>query len=73
VKVSFEPGSRLLNIGPSAFLDCRMLESICLPSSIETLEKGVFDGCTALSKVTFEPGGKFSRDIVRFRRACHHF
>jgi hypothetical protein len=43
-------------IGVSAFVDCSRLKSICIPTAVESLDESCFDGCAALSQVTFEPG-----------------
>ena len=39
-------------IGDSAFAECRRLESVVLPSTIDTLDWGTFYWCSSLSRVT---------------------
>ncbi|MDR1267705.1 MAG: leucine-rich repeat domain-containing protein [Holosporales bacterium] len=53
--VTFESGSHLTTIGPSAFTRCH-LRSITIPSSVEVLCNECFLGCHSLSVVLFEMG-----------------
>jgi hypothetical protein len=54
--VSFEPGSALREIQQMAFADCSLIESICIPSSVETIGEFCFQNSRFLSMVSFEPG-----------------
>ena len=60
--VTFEKGSQLKTIwGDScygAFTNCTSLTSIEIPASVETIEMCAFQGCTALTTVTFEKGSQ---------------
>jgi hypothetical protein len=53
--VIFEPYSRLLALGESAFCDCFSLTSICLPSSIEVISPGCFPAFVRGPEVLFSP------------------
>jgi hypothetical protein len=61
--ITFEAGSRLKEIAPRAFTECRCLESICLPASVERLTGEAFlhSGLTVsmlrMEADSFEPGG----------------
>lgn len=37
-----------------AFYECKMISSVTIPSSLESIESSAFSGCTSLEKVTFE-------------------
>ena len=50
--VKFADGSECKTIERFAFIDCRALEEIELPSGVEVLGSGVFRLCYALKKVT---------------------
>jgi hypothetical protein len=54
--IGFEEGSRVNLIGASAFFNCSRLKSMCIPAAVEFLGESCFDGCAALSQVTFAPG-----------------
>jgi hypothetical protein len=58
--LTFEAGSRLSNLGASAFEGCEALQSIRVPSSVETIDKSCFAVCRTLSNLTFAPGSKLS-------------
>jgi hypothetical protein len=47
--------SRLRVIGKDAFEECRLLESVHLPSSLEHLEQGCFSACRRLTMLSFPP------------------
>ena len=59
--VTFEQGSMLKEFGDGgeessgAFADCTSLKSIQIPSKVERIGVGTFNGCSQLSTVTFEP------------------
>ena len=40
-------------IGEKAFYECEGLTSVTLPETIENIEIGAFDGCTALAEINF--------------------
>jgi hypothetical protein len=52
--VSFEPSSKLTDIGEDAFGCCHELRSINIPRSVQTIGKRAFSWCKALSSVMFE-------------------
>jgi hypothetical protein len=58
--VTFEPGSRLAQIGPRAFARCSSLSSIFIPVSVEKIGDESLGFCENLSRVTFESGSKLS-------------
>jgi hypothetical protein len=69
--VTFEAGSRLSSMGQGAFADCVSLESICVPSSVETMSRSCFKGCERLSTVTFEMPSRVSvLEEATFERRC---
>jgi hypothetical protein len=53
--VIFEEGSSLRQIGFEAFYNCRMIEEMNLPASLETLEERAFYYCKGPKKVTLSP------------------
>jgi hypothetical protein len=59
--VSFEPPSKLTDIGKEAFGRCPKLQSINIPSSVQTIGNGAFGGCSALSSVMFESQSKLQK------------
>jgi hypothetical protein len=56
--VAFASDSKLVRIGDAAFRYCTALASIYMPSSVETIGKTCFGGCSALSSVIFEDNSK---------------
>ena len=81
--VTFEKGSQLKTIwGDScygAFTNCTSLTSIEIPASVETIEMCAFQGCTALTTVTFEKGSQlktiegnplFNNDIIENQKGA---
>jgi hypothetical protein len=60
-KVVFEPPSRLQTIGKNSFACCVLLKSICIPRSVETIERDCFFECSLLSTVTFESQSSLNR------------
>jgi hypothetical protein len=58
--VTFERGSRLSTLGRFAFAECKSLQSICIPSSVETVVRFCFRYCSRLSVLTFESGSRIS-------------
>jgi hypothetical protein len=59
--VAFEKYSRLRVIGIMAFDECSSLKSICIPSSVETVEATAFFECRALAHVGFESHSQLLR------------
>jgi hypothetical protein len=58
--VTFEADSKLKLIGIAAFSRCASLRTICIPSSVETIQHDCFCGCQSLATVTFESGSRLS-------------
>jgi hypothetical protein len=56
--ITFETGSRLREIGGSAFAGCSALKSICLPASVEKIDGQSFIDC-GLTNIEIESGNKF--------------
>ncbi|MCD8202721.1 MAG: leucine-rich repeat domain-containing protein, partial [Prevotella sp.] len=50
--VTFQDDSQLGSIGNYAFYECKSLETINLPESLETIGDGVFSYCSALESIT---------------------
>jgi hypothetical protein len=46
----FENGSKLRQIGPSAFSGCEFLTTIAIPISVEVIDKSAFSGCHGLEE-----------------------
>lgn len=57
-EIRFAPGARVASIGANAFLGCKALERIALPSSVLTLGEGCFRECAALKKLVIPAGVK---------------
>jgi hypothetical protein len=54
LSVRFAPGNRVSSLGKSLFARCISLQSICIPSQIESIPKNCFCGYFNLFEVTFE-------------------
>ena len=54
--VTFAENSQLESIGGYAFERCTNLTSITIPTSVTSIESGVFYGCTGLTSVTISEG-----------------
>lgn len=77
--VTFEKGSQLKAIRGAvnylsyyysyygAFADCTSLTSIEIPANVEMIECSVFQGCTALTTVTFEKGSQLKTIVENYR------
>ena len=77
--VTFEKGSQLKAIRGAvnylsyyysyygAFSDCTSLTSIEIPANVEMIECSVFQGCTALTTVTFEKGSQLKTIVENYR------
>jgi hypothetical protein len=52
--VTFEANSLLEKIGDAVFINCRLLQKICIPSRVKEIGDRCFAGCLTLSLVTFE-------------------
>jgi hypothetical protein len=48
--IVFEPGSKLRQIGRSAFLGCAFLTSIAIPASVEMIEESAFKNCDGMEE-----------------------
>jgi hypothetical protein len=59
--VVFEAGSKLTKLPEQLFYCCSQLLSICIPSSVEIIDRECFAQCDALLDVAFEPGSKLRR------------
>lgn len=51
VQVNFTSNSRLTHLGPNVFKGAVQLTSIELPSTVQSISLGLFDGCTKLSHI----------------------
>jgi hypothetical protein len=77
-KLSFEPGSRLRTIKARAFVGCFLLDSICLPASVENITGESFLG-SHLREISVASGNPFFRMsnnfLVNFKdkRAIRYF
>ena len=49
-------GNNLVTIEEDAFSNCKSLENIIIPDSVELMEEGVFSGCVALEEVVLPKG-----------------
>jgi hypothetical protein len=58
--VTFESGCKVSILGGFAFAYCVSLESIWIPSSIETISNFCFSLCRRLSNVVFESGSRIA-------------
>jgi hypothetical protein len=58
VSITFESSHTVSFLGESAFEDCLFLQSVCIPSSIETIGESCFMHCEQLSDLTFESGSR---------------
>ena len=58
VWLSVESSPTLTTINNTTFKDCKNLEAITIPASVETIGNFVFDNCTGLKKITFEDGSE---------------
>jgi hypothetical protein len=59
LSVKFTPGSHIVNFCELAFA-ASALQSICIPSSVETISKSCFNHCADLSQLAFDTGSKLS-------------
>jgi hypothetical protein len=66
----FEPGSELLKIGDYAFSELHLLQSICFPSSVETLCWRCFSSCSSLREVRFERDSRLQKMESEVFRGC---
>ena len=53
-------GYDVISIDSSAFSENTTITSISIPSSVTALDSGVFEGCTGLVTIIFEPGSTIS-------------
>jgi hypothetical protein len=56
--VTFETGCSATAFMPGAFQACSSLQSICIPSSVESLGSCCFKDCQRLCFVTFASGSR---------------
>jgi hypothetical protein len=68
--LGFESPSKLRSIGVGAFEKCRMLSSISVPSSTESLCRSCFRKCTNLLDVDFDEGSKLRRIEADAFQSC---
>ena len=54
--ITFEEGSRLVEIKGSAFMDCVSLQSVTIPASVQAIGTGAFFECKALTSVVINEG-----------------
>jgi hypothetical protein len=47
-------------IGEWTFAECSLLQSVCIPSSIEAISCGCFAACSSVSYLGFDPGCRVS-------------
>ena len=58
------------DIGEYAFKNCRSLRYVQIPKNVKYLERGLFSGCTSLSKFIDIPSGVLSIEKHAFKN-CH--
>lgn len=58
--VTFEAGSKLENIGNTAFSGCSSLSNIEIPASVISIGSNAFTNCSGLTIVTFEADSKLA-------------
>jgi hypothetical protein len=58
--LAFESNCKVSILGKAAFQNCSSLQSISIPSSIETISQSCFGGCRKLSSFKFETGSRIS-------------
>ena len=63
--VEFAPGSKITELGPSAFKSCAITE-IVLPEGLTFIDERAFDDCTRLEKI-YIPRGVTFIDEIAFR------
>jgi hypothetical protein len=70
--VIFEPGCRLAILPEAMFDGCSSLQSIRIPSSIDTICVSCFAGCGGLKQIIFDGGGQVSdRSVLELDRQCY--
>lgn len=57
-KVSWDYGSAMTEISQSAFVNCKGLTDITIPSNIAVIRPSAFNGCSALKNITLESRGE---------------
>ena len=61
--------SQLTKIGESAFIFCGELKSISIPSLVDSIGIGAFNGCSKLEKVSFNEDSQLTLiNIITFFR-----
>jgi hypothetical protein len=68
--LTFEPGSKLRQIGRRALIYCMELLSLCIPASVEILCEECLYGCESITSVEFESGSKLTRIEAKTFRDC---
>ncbi len=58
LRVTYENGAKITEIGSAAFKNCSLLEEIYLPASLTLVKANAFEGCTGASAVTFAENGE---------------
>jgi hypothetical protein len=69
-ELEFESPSRVRTIECQAFERCSMLESICLPASVEIISERSFRKCKNLVEFRFEMGSKLRRIEIESFVGC---
>jgi hypothetical protein len=62
--VTFESGSAIAHLGDSAFQHCSVLQSMSLPSSIQTISPSCFNSCRSFTRLVLEAGCCLSPQAV---------
>jgi hypothetical protein len=64
---SLEIGDSVTCLNKNLFSKCTNIESVTIPKSIKKIEIGVFDGCTALSKINIQDLSSWCNITFGFR------
>lgn len=61
--VRFAEGCQITSIGQYAFISCTQLESIVIPKTVVTINKGAFECCVALATLQFQTETNKTSDL----------